>query len=771
MLELDRTAIGAIVIGASRPEDDVDVANRLSETAKDLRKYLLDSVGFDLPESRLCWLFDDVGAPHEQEEAVASAVRLWANEMGASHRPDNPLNLMIVIVGHAEQGGKHVMLADSKYGERKPKLDVDRLSSRVVSNAPLGSRYFAYLDCCYAGAVFDAMTFRPRGDFALDTAPTPAPDARPVGVSRGVWGLIAANNELRAWAPPGDRLTRTSTLFFEALKVTPRTMLSLDQTCTSMLSELVHREKTIESWRRLPTPRPLLKLKTEESLEQLDKVPLFPSGWGNSIPAFVFPAESRSQFTAVVVTREQGSLKLVDAVKAALDGFGEDLERHVGRPLCGPPVIIRLDTTYAFESVDELGKRLRALCLADLAVFDVTASDKGTFEAGIMTLLGARAVVRRGVTICSVDAALDMVFDYRLPYNLMFVNLSTHDDELVVGRKILQSKISNGFRELGENPSYLDLPAFDAVRDLGSRLEAYQPIPYDEGALYLGPFERAFQQKCFVPLEQALIRALDGLARKRLGRNYTEKHEPRIRRLLDNDASKLVVLSLYEAIRRYDFCLLDWSNLRPNVFFELGARMASSERGAVHIVAEAQPLESELHHIKAMKILFDPMVYPQADFDARREAAQNILVRRTSGAALHRDRHLYREIAAACALPEVHGVDGLVDELSRRADLAYVYDESDRRASAAIYANENIRLKNSVFAKSIGLRLAALFLELGRIPRYEIVRDTLDMLSQQIDQLDQNGGRRSDVQALRDSLGVLRDAARASQKTAIIGVP
>jgi len=118
-------------------------------------------------------------------------------------------------------------------------------------------------------------------------------------------------------------------------------------------------------------------------------------------------------------------------------------------------------------------------------------------------------------------------------------------------------------------------------------------------------------------------------------------------------------------------------------------------------------------------------------------------------------------MAAACQPPEQDGVAGLIDELSAHADLIYLYDENERRASAAIYANENIKIRNSAFARSIGMRLAALMLELGRSPRYAVVRDRLDALSQQIDQLDQGGGKPSDVKTLRDSLVVLCDAAAA----------
>lgn len=755
MTELDRAAMAAVVIGASRPEDNPEVAKRLARTADELRAYLEAREGFGLPKHRLCWLYDNIGAPHEQEQAVAAAVNSWTNELRTSPSGANaPLNLLLFIISHAERENGNVLLAASRYGETKPILDVDRLSSRLVSNAPLGSRYFVYLDCCYAGGVFEAMKFRPRGDFGLDaeTSTQRETSARPVGVTRGVWGLIAANKELRAWAPPGDQLTRMSTLFFEALCARPKAVLSLDEIEGRMISALKQREATLESWRRLTTPQPYVQLKTEENLEQLDKAPLFPSGWRSEIPAFHFPTKiDQSRMTVVVVTREAGSDKLIDTVMAALDRVEKESPPLVGHEHATPH-IVRLDTTHAFDSAEELSKRLRALCKADLVVFDVTATERQQFEPGIMLLLGVRAVVRRGVTICSVDAEPGNVFDYTLPYNLMFVNLASHDEPFDTGPKILAAKITSGFRELKDNPNYLDLPVFDAVRELGHSLDAYRPRPYDEGVLYLGPFERTFQKTCFVPLEQALKSSLNGLAKKRLGRSYTESHEPHVRRLLDNDASKLVALSVYEAIRRYDFCLVDWSELRPNVLFELGVRLASNENGAVHIVAETRQRKCEMRQLDALQQLFNPMVYRQGTFEDRKQVAESILATLFDKNARRRDKRFYSEIAAACEPPIMHGVDALIGELSTRADLAHIYDVNDRSSSAAIYANENLAIKNAVFTKAVGLRLAALFLEMGHGDRHEAMRDRILELKQQVDELERNRGREVDIKILRNGL-------------------
>jgi hypothetical protein len=739
MTDLDRSAMAAIVIGASRPNDDPDVATRLAATADEMRAYLEADSGFGLAKDRVLWLFNSSDAPHEQEATVASAVDKWAKVAGLVEGA--PLNMVLVIIGHGEKDGS-IRLAEARYNEQKPMLDVDRLSARIVSNAPLGSRYFVYLDCCYAGAVFNRMEFKPKGGFALGT------EADTVPVTRGVLGLLAASKELKALAPPGATYTRMGTLFFDALQASQQDRLSLDDLEASMIACLKQREATLENWQRLRTPQPFVQLKYEEARELLRRVSLFPTGWRSDKPTFQFPeGDTRSSVTVIVVQRETGNEKLVDSVKAALYKWGDDLATLVGRPISKPLSLVILDVGHAFDDEAELSKRLRALAKADLVVFDVTSDDQGHFEPGVMLLLGARAVVRRGVTICSVDA--ELVFDYPLPYNLMYVNLSSHADPDSAAPKILRNKMAAGFTELREHPTYLDLPAYDAVRNLGGTLDAFEPKPDYVGALYLGPFDRSFQKNCFEPLEQRLKDDLEALAKVRLGRNYTTEQKPHVRRLLDENASKLVALSLYEAIRRYDLCLVDWSDWRPNVFFELGVRIAANDSGAVHIIAQGRRPKSGLRQMTRMEALFNPIEYRLANFDAKQEAVERIIARFNDGAAKRRDKQLFRDIAAGCETAASDEIAGLAVELHRRADLTFADDKDNRSPSAAIYSNNSLMIRNAAFSKSIGLRLAALFVNLGARTPPQHVRNRLARVMQQVDRLDRSGGDATDVQALR----------------------
>jgi hypothetical protein len=136
------------------------------------------------------------------------------------------------------------------------------------------------------------------------------------------------------------------------------------------------------------------------------------------------------------------------------------------------------------------------------------------------------------------------------------LNLAAHsaaqqsrDDEprLLIGKKII-----NGFRELTELPEYLDLPAYDSVRRLGVDSTAYRPIPYFEQVLFLCPFSLEYSRRNW---KQYLNQELSGKLKDRFRKMESVKNaEPRLLRLMDFRTPRLVIQTLYEAIRLTDMC-------------------------------------------------------------------------------------------------------------------------------------------------------------------------------------------------------------------------
>ncbi len=130
-------------------------------------------------------------------------------------------------------------------------------------------------------------------------------------------------------------------------------------------------------------------------------------------------------------------------------------------------------------------------------------------------------------------------------------------------------RITAGFRELAEQPRYLDLPVYDALRNSGSTFEASREIGVEEQVLLLCPFSKKFTVRNLLPLKRNLSKSFG--------------KQTRIRRVLDLESPRVISQSIYENVRRVSGCVADWTGYSPSVFLELGARLAVSELGAMHI--------------------------------------------------------------------------------------------------------------------------------------------------------------------------------------------
>ena len=195
---------------------------------------------------------------------------------------------------------------------------------------------------------------------------------------------------------------------------------------------------------------------------------------------------------------------------------------------------------------------VRALCSAPVALFDVEKRDPA-----VMLLLGIRAVVRRGVTlVCDYDTS-DPAYWSTLPFNIKDVNpLATNEPTFV---QTIAQACSEG-RDLEETrPRYLDLPAFEGIRELGTRPADYEPIPQAEEALLLRPFSDSYSDKNLKFLKMAVTERLPST---------------KLTSVIDERSPQLAGQRLYEAIRRSRLCIADLSGWRPNVLFEAGVRLA-----------------------------------------------------------------------------------------------------------------------------------------------------------------------------------------------------
>lgn len=263
----------------------------------------------------------------------------------------------------------------------------------------------------------------------------------------------------------------------------------------------------------------------------------------------------------------------------------------------------------AFASFESLATATRLLVEADLVLFDVTR-----FEPGVMLLAGIRGATRRGVTICSHGDGWQEGQPLNRPFNLSDLSLSSHaaSTELMVGPEPrvvrLAARICLGFEQYARQPQYLDLPAYHALRRLGSQESAWASIPLEEQVLVLCSYHRQYS-KTWGALRLQVQQALSAA-----GTQTT------VERLQEVATPQLVSQTLFERIRRCAACVTDWTYTSPSTFLELGVRLVASPWGAVQIaekgwlVAPTDPSGEILpvaKQVQLMEGLFNPLVYDQ----------------------------------------------------------------------------------------------------------------------------------------------------------------
>jgi hypothetical protein len=307
---------------------------------------------------------------------------------------------------------------------------------------------------------------------------------------------------------------------------------------------------------------------------------------------------------------EDANPRIWDAFRACWDGAQLVSGSTRKFPEQFNPALVRQTTlpiNKVLGSPDTLRAAVRAVVEADVMIFDVTG-----FEPGVMLLVGVRAACRRGVTLCSHGNGWREGQPLDLPFNLQDLNVGSHTPREagtganpVVQRFV--DRVVAGFGQLQKRPHYLDLPAYDALRQLGSDMAASALIPTSRRVLVLCPYEKNFFSNW-----EALI--------SRLSSSLSNPHNirPEITRVIDLATPQMVSQSIYEQTRRAAACVVDWSAYSPSVFVEFGVRLAVSEWGAVVIVdlqfaqRSDDPLtksRTELDQISQLGKLFGPIEY------------------------------------------------------------------------------------------------------------------------------------------------------------------
>ena len=354
----------------------------------------------------------------------------------------------------------------------------------------------------------------------------------------------------------------------------------------------------------------------------------------------------------------------------------------------------------AFASIDALEKVTRAVVEADLVVFDITG-----FEPGVMLLIGIRSACCRSLSICSHGAGWQEGQPLEIPFNLKDLNINSHTPRKtwvgsnpVVERFV--HRVETGFKQLSKHPHYLDLPAYDALRELGSDSDASSTINVSDRILVLCPYAPEFFTK-WEYIEEHLKNAL-----------WQNKNiSPVIERIIDFGTSQLIWQNLYEQIRRTAACVVDWSEYNPSVFLELGVRLAVSEWGVLQIVDEDYLIggrsELKLEQINRMHRLLNPISY---QFRAKSSAA----FEKVAETLLQRNPYLDGEADSNRIHRVLLPVIGTIQEASRpvevelkkRADALH-HPEQGRTAAPQILFHGSRNMKHDSEKTALEFRIAS----------------------------------------------------------------
>lgn len=293
------------------------------------------------------------------------------------------------------------------------------------------------------------------------------------------------------------------------------------------------------------------------------------------------PVKPDPQITYCAVLSESGEPNSDDSFKKLILRFPHKAKRDFKRafklPLAEQPIF--LNAADVVHSSESWGDAVKSIVQSDLAFFDVT-----NHEPAVMLLLGIRAVARRGVTICSTAAEDVQPWHLKDVRVLPHVRTSREPDPLLA----LVDRAREGLERLqNRGDHYSDLPCYDVVRRVATPCQN-PPIAYTEQTLLLCPFSSAYSETNWNVIRQDLQIAIEEVYDEDDSAESTrpgeERIEPRIVRSLDLTAPDLVSNNLFEAIRRSDFCVIDWTGWRSNVFFEFGVRLATNELDPVCII-------------------------------------------------------------------------------------------------------------------------------------------------------------------------------------------
>ena len=579
-----------VLLGASSwPDAPVFQSSKaFANSANGLRDYFVGHLG--LSTENVLDLFDDDKSQdvilRKISEFLEQRIRcLEVKEGGGVSDP------IVYFTGH---GGFEGINSDYYLAVRQTwkkalgasSIGIKSLSQTIKDSAPF-LRHIILLDACFAAAALPAFQSPIQEVVAQKIKAAFDNPLKGEGLpERGTSLLCSSSSNDPSQIAPNGEYTMFSEALLHALKngtESASEFMSLNQ-----IHKLV--KEYLEAAYQDAAPHPEIH-SPDQSEGEVAKVPLFPNParlshiYAQQRLRSYEPLEDRIQ-CCLLVSETEGRIQrgetLESVVRRTLIDYQDQILTTSGMSqLEADPYVIHasnvLSSAAAYEDV------VKALCRSDIAVFDVT-----NYEPVVMLLLGIRSVARRGVTVASAGGDYTVGDALEFPFNIKEVNILSHSDkQLNISDPIhlIGERIIGGFSQLAQLPNYLDLPAFDAIRSLPPEAANQKNRDYTDQVLVLCSFSKEYQDNNW---KRHLKRNLPIYIRSSLAKEKkpTSKEKPEVLRTLDMKSPRLVSQSLYEAIRLTDMCIVDWTEWRPNVFFELGVRISSNNLGPICIIED-----------------------------------------------------------------------------------------------------------------------------------------------------------------------------------------
>jgi len=298
------------------------------------------------------------------------------------------------------------------------------------------------------------------------------------------------------------------------------------------------------------------------------------------------------QLWILILISENSDEEFSDTVRTSIDKQRATINKVTGLPSDSELRFVEVKVTEALNKPTRWYEAVEAICEAPIMVADVTS-----YQPAVMLMLGIRAVVRRGVTVPVTSTELNESLLSELPFNIQETKLifpwpdsDAKDTRHPINR--IGEAVVNGLMQLRGYPTYLDLPAYDAVRC------AEPQVVTDESNVQVGgakvPELKGIVVRKAEPERILMLCSFNEMYKEywnyvsvKITRNFRGAGKS-IERMLDISSPRLVGQALYESIRWTPCCIIDWTHWRPNVFFELGVRLSCSDIGPICLIEEKE---------------------------------------------------------------------------------------------------------------------------------------------------------------------------------------